>query len=175
MLCSCLPTRRLGQRVWLSAKDLPLRGYTRKLAPRYIGSFKVLCHVNPVSYRLALPLSLRVYPTLHVSRFRPLLCSVGPSDLPGPRMVDGAPAYMVKHLLDVQQVRGGVQYLVDWEGYGPEEWSWVPSRHIGTHSGFSAGSFGWPWDVGGRPFRGGVCKGWHQAEAPSPSIVHQGL
>lgn len=24
----------------------------------------------------------------------------------------------------------GYRYLIEWEGYPPEEWSWVPSRHI---------------------------------------------
>ncbi|KAK1785180.1 hypothetical protein P4O66_018599 [Electrophorus voltai] len=123
-------TYRPGKRVWLSAKDLPLHGYTRKLTPRYIGPFKVLHHINPVSYRLALPPSLRVHPTFHVSRLRPVLCSVGPSNPLGPSMVDDAPAYMVQRLLDVRRIHGGVQYLVDWEGYGPEERSWVPARHI---------------------------------------------
>ncbi|KAK1797658.1 hypothetical protein P4O66_008027, partial [Electrophorus voltai] len=45
-------------------------------------------------------------------------CSIGPSDPPGPRMVHGAPAYMVKRLLDIWGVHGGVQYLVDWEDMG---------------------------------------------------------
>ncbi|KAK1804835.1 hypothetical protein P4O66_003675 [Electrophorus voltai] len=59
-----------------------------------------------------------------------MLCSVGPSNLPGPYMVGGALVYMVKHLLDIRRVHSGVQYLVDWKGYGPEKRSWVPSHYI---------------------------------------------
>ncbi|KAK1803584.1 hypothetical protein P4O66_021000 [Electrophorus voltai] len=75
-------TYRPGQRVWLSAKDLPLHGNPHKPARRYIGPFKVFHRINPISYRLALPLSLRVHPTFHMSRLRPMLCSVGPSEGP---------------------------------------------------------------------------------------------
>ncbi|KAL7888862.1 hypothetical protein AOLI_G00038360 [Acnodon oligacanthus] len=83
--------------------------------------------VNPVSYWLHLLPSMRGHSTLHVSCFRPFLCGTRP---PAPRYVAGSPAYTIRRLLDSCRVRGGVQYLVDWEGYGPEERSWVPASHI---------------------------------------------
>ncbi|KAK3513472.1 hypothetical protein QTP70_015467, partial [Hemibagrus guttatus] len=109
------PAYRPGQKVWLSTKDIQLRLPSRKLSPRFIGPFTILKQVNPVTYKLQLPRG-----AWRGRSWTP----------PPPLLLDDGTAYGVKEILDSRRRGGRLEYLVDWEGYGPEERSWVPRDDV---------------------------------------------
>ncbi|KAK3545871.1 hypothetical protein QTP70_016446 [Hemibagrus guttatus] len=102
------PAFQPGQKVWLSTRDIRLRLPCRKLSPRFIGPFTILKQINPVTYKLLLPPEP----------------GGGAAEPPLPLLLDDGTAYKVKEILDSRHRGGRLEYLVDWEGYGPEERSW---------------------------------------------------
>ncbi len=133
------PPYQPGQKVWLSTRDIRLRLPCRYpvACTLYVGPFVIQKQINLVTFHLKLHPQYRIHPTFLVSLLKPYHSPVSPSTEPGPItelpllliLEDGA-FYEVRTILDSRRRGGRLEYLVDLEGYGPEERSWIPSDDI---------------------------------------------
>lgn len=90
----------------------------------------IVMRINPVTVRLQLSQSRRIHPTFHISRFKLVLSiRLALANRPPvpPQLVSSQPAYVVQIILNHYHVRHDMLYLVNWEGNGFEEDTWVPA------------------------------------------------
>lgn len=113
-----VPSYLLGQRVWLSSKDLALQVESQKLTPHFVGPFVIDQIVNPYLVHHNLPPSLKIHPTLHVSQIK----LGSESDLvPLSEHLHPPMLLMVAWHSWSNMVQHGLQLLVNCEGYGSEQ------------------------------------------------------
>ncbi|CAJ0932319.1 unnamed protein product, partial [Ranitomeya imitator] len=120
------PRLLVGDLVWLSSRFVPMKVSSPKFKPRFIGPYRILEILNPVSFRLDLPASFAIHNVFHRSLLQKYEVPVVPSlEPPAPVLVEGELEYVVEKILDSRVSRRKLQYLVKWKGYGQEDNSWV--------------------------------------------------
>ncbi len=90
--------------------------------------------INEVTFHLQLPARYLIHQSFHVSLLKPVSPSVTEPDEPAvpppPEIIEEPLIYRVQEILDSQRRGGRLEYLIDWEGYGPEERSWVDRNNV---------------------------------------------
>jgi len=122
-----------GDKVWLDGRNLPIKTHSRKLAPRRYGPYEVLLQNSPVTYRLKLPNRMKIPNVFHVDLLTPYheTRAYGKAhSQPPPELIDGQEEYVIKEIIADRLHRRKRQYLVRWDGYGPEEDSWVNEKDM---------------------------------------------
>ena len=135
----------VGDKVFLSTKNLQLKYRAPKLDPKFIGPYEVKKRIGKVSYELALPESMRIHPVFHVSKLRKHKdgSDEWPDRIdesrPAPEIIDDDEEFEIEAILDKRmqpwkdpRVRNSratmhAQYLVAWKGYPAHErtWEWA--------------------------------------------------
>src|SRR5262249_12343932 len=132
-------TFNIGDQVLLDARHVRDPAQTtdamRKLGTRFLGPFKITERHGPNAYTLDLPNTIRVHPTVNVTKLRrykdPSIVPDRPiTTPPPPEIVDGHEEYEVEKIVDSRRRRGRKEYLVQWKGYSDHDRTWEPEKNL---------------------------------------------
>ena len=135
----------VGDLVKLSTANLKLPStMSKKLCARFLGPYKVVRVVNPVTYKLKLPSALKIHPVFHVSLLAPWhddvehpqhvdrQCRLPPVESEGTRrLID----QLIDKRVTMAKAKGGnfvpfIEYLVRYQDCGPAEDQWRRAADI---------------------------------------------
>ena len=95
-----------GQHVYISSEHIALpKGYSCKLALKWLGPFRVERVISPVAFQIELPIQYwKIYPIFHASQLK---LHLGPLPMIDPPVIHGDiednDEYKVEQILDVRE------------------------------------------------------------------------
>jgi len=126
---------RIGDKVLISTKDFSMelmKRATKKLMEKFIGPYIVRKIVSENAVELELPASLKIHLVVDVRRIVKYREQVEGQKkiLPPPVEVASEKEYKVEKILNKQEKRGKMKYLVKWKGYMAEENMWEGIKNL---------------------------------------------
>jgi hypothetical protein len=107
-----------------------------KFMPRYDGPY-VITRVSPEHSNVTLDLpDKKIFPTFHTHHVVPFhendsrLFPGRELEKPEPVILNDQAEYFIDRIIDERKRGVGMQYLVRWLGYGPEDDRWLPGREL---------------------------------------------
>jgi len=131
----------VGDKVMISSKNLDIQHLgvissgSTKLSPLWIGPYPVLAKTSIDTYKLQLPIGLRLHDEFHTSLLKPYVFDSDPDRLnvPNEGMVQAGGetgAHLIERIVNHKMDKGLVYYLVKWLGYPAEFNTWEPLQHL---------------------------------------------
>ena len=136
---------RVGDTVYMSSQRLrdgtmiqwgsKSQDMADKFQPKYLGPFKILSKISSHAYKLDLPSSFKIHPVIHIrylarEKTSEKFLKRNEGIRPPPIIVNEVPQFLVDKIVKKRIRKFGkgfqTQYLVQWQGYPPEENTWEP-------------------------------------------------
>jgi len=117
------PNLQSGDMVWLLPHNIKTTRPSKKLDYKKIGRFKILAKIGTSAYKLALPPSMAIQNTFHISLLGPYQDNRFPSqskEPPPPIQIEGEDEYELEEIIDSRLHYNKLQYRAKWKGYSPE-------------------------------------------------------
>jgi RNase H-like domain found in reverse transcriptase/Integrase zinc binding domain/Reverse transcriptase (RNA-dependent DNA polymerase)/Chromo (CHRromatin Organisation MOdifier) domain len=132
----------VGSKVMVSTKNLNIehlgipKSGTTKFGPLWIGPYPIIEKTSPDTYKLLLPIGLKLHTEFHTSLLKPYLLDPDSErfNLPNEGMLSAGgnneKAYLIEDVVSHRKEKGIISYLVKWLGYPTSENSWEPLSEI---------------------------------------------
>ena len=127
------PDFKVGDWVYLDGEHIKTTRPSEKLDHRDLGPYKIIAPIGKNAFRLELPPTMKIHNVFHVNRLEPKKKDEfdrEPIPLPPVITEEGEEEWEVEAILDTKLVRGRIQYLVSWKGYGPQHNQWLPEKEV---------------------------------------------